>query len=733
MNPNEDLDTLAERVGIEGAYWDIFGNFHPTAKETKRALLVALGFESGSAEAIQAATLALEETSWRQGIDPVSVLPTGTRFSIPVHIPETLMSRTLRWELRLEDGCETKGECQPDSLHEEERRTVAGSSYSRRQLSLSASLPPGYHLLQVSLGENVWTCKLIATPSRAYVPPWMEEGERRWGIACQLYSLRTQGNWGMGDFSDLEELATHAAGLGATLVGINPIHALFPGLPEMASPYSPSSRLFNNPLYLDLTAVEEFPACEAACGLAGNDRFAERMQEARGATLVDYPAVATLKLEMLKLLFECFERLHPQCADPDSRRRDFEAFRAGGGKALRRYALFETLQQRFPRLPWPDWPEPYRDPERVEQSVFPREHARQIEFWVYVQWQVERQLAAVAHRTGAVLEDGLYRDMAVAPHPYGSDVWSDQALYLHTVRIGAPPDEFNPLGQNWDLPPMDPIRLRERAYAPFIDILRANMRHAGVLRIDHAIGLQHLFCVVGKNAGQAGSYLRYPFEDLLGILALESVRNQCLIVGEDLGTVPEGFRERLEERGILSYRVFHFERHSDGLFRRPGLYPERALTISGTHDMPSLRGYWLSRDLEHRKRLGLFSETETHEQVARARGEDKIRLLAALTDQNLLEGTTKIEDGADELAIRELILAVQQFIAGSPSCLMMVNLEDMMEEIEQINLPGTIDEHPNWRRKLGAFLDILAGEGFVKDLARGIQNERARPPVNLPG
>ena len=554
-------------------------------------------------------------------------------------------------------------------------------------------------------------------------------GERKWGWACGLYALRSNRNWGIGDFSDLADLAGLATGTpGASIVGTLPLHSLFLGRPEEASPYSPSSRLFVNPLYIDVTAIDGFATCEDAQALVGAPGFAGELAQSRNAPLVDYPRVSALKLAVLECLHACFEARHPKSAPADPERRAFDAFRDRGGEALHQYSLFEALQEHFPDRTWSTWPPAYRRPELPKVSAFGRDHARRVDFFAYLQWQADRQLGAAANRCAeAGMSVGLYRDLAVGSHADGADTWAESDLYVRGSSIGAPPDDFNPLGQDWGFPPIHPLRLREQAYAPIIRMLRANMAHAGALRIDHSMALRHLYWTGLGEKGGGGAYVRYPFEDLLGILALESARNRCLIVGEDLGTVPEGFRERMASEGVLSSRVLLFERHEDGLFRRPFAYPALALATSGTHDMPTIRGYWEGRDFRARSEFGMFPTPKSRNTAAADREVDKKLLLAALQDQGLIPADFAAEGGMGDAALRLLVEAIERYLARTPSHLMMVNLADVLMEGDQANIPGLVHEYPNWQRKAPLSLEALAGDPFFQSLASKVAIERGPP------
>jgi (1->4)-alpha-D-glucan 1-alpha-D-glucosylmutase len=539
----------------------------------------------------------------------------------------------------------------------------------------------------------------LAGADRCYQPAALCEGKRLWGLTVQLYSVRSRRNWGIGDFTDLRNLLEFTAAAGGDVVGVNPLHALFPDNPAHISPYSPSHRGFLNVLYIDIEAVPELAACTAAQRRLASADFQARLQALRAAEVVDHVGVAQAKFEILPLLFEQFRRL------TGTRAECFASWRAAQGDALESHARYEALQAHFRKSGawgWPAWPREYHDPAAPAVLAFARDHAAAVSYYAWLQWIADTQLAtAVTRAWQRGMAIGLYQDLAVGADPGGSEVWRWQGVFAAGASTGAPPDELNLLGQDWGLPPYVPHRLQAAAYAPFIAILRANMKHAGALRIDHVMGLMRLFWVPRDTPATEGAYVHYPFEELLGIVAKESLRYECLVIGEDLGTVPEGFRERLFDAGVLSYHPLIFERYPDGQFRLPADMPPQALVAASTHDLPTLAGFWRGIDLDVRTQLLLFPSEELRQRLIGERGWDRGRLLWALERENLLpEGVGKDPAALPDLPV-EVIAAIQAYLARSPAQLLVVQPEDLFSLTEQINVPGTLeDQHPNWQRKL---------------------------------
>jgi 4-alpha-glucanotransferase len=501
------------------------------------------------------------------------------------------------------------------------------------------------------------------------------DGRRYWALAVQLYAVRSRRNWGHGDFTDLLQLIDIAAYHGAAAIGLNPLHALFGG---QASPYYPSSRQFLHTLYIDVEAVPEFSG-GAACGLAA------KVEALRIAELIDYEQVARVKIVALRTAYASF-----RAAATPERRADFAAFRADHGDALARFASFQYLWDRFAPAPWRQWPQPWQNPTAADLAALRSEHVEDCEFHEFTQWLADRQLKTCRDRAlGCGLPIGLYLDLAVGVDPHGADAWSGQDVILTGFSIGAPADDFNPSGQNWGLAPFNPHALARDDFALMRNLLRASMRRAGALRLDHVLGLKRLFMIPDGSNATEGTYVAFPFEQLLRIVAEESRRFRCVIVGEDLGTVPDGFREALSRWGLWMYRVMLFERDAGGRLRPPESYPEEAVATCNTHDMPTLQSWKTADDLRLRRFIAVdSSETED----SRAQWLTAVR--AALAEYS---GQNQDID----------IAAIAQFLAKTPSRLVVVSLEDVLGMSHQINIPGTVEQYPNWRHRLAVPIEAL--------------------------
>ena len=702
----EALAQLAHAYRIDPFWYDIWGNRHEVSHETLRALLGAMHVPAANDGEVRRSLDAHHARIWTESVPAVLVMRVSELpLRVTLRLPAVLDAQTLHWRLDEERGQRHEGNCEPQRLEEIERTHIDGEMRVARRLVLDLHAAPGYHRFTLAAGDSILGETLLAlTPAGCYLPPAVRDGGRVFGPTAQLYTLRSRRNWGIGDFADLRTVVEQWAQYGAAVVGLNPLHALFPHAPERTSPYSPSSRLFLNILYLDPQQIEEFHESGAAQRLVASSAFQARLEALRRADLVDYPAVAATKMQVLELLYATFRAGHLESGSP--RAHEWQEFRAREGEQLRRHALFEALQEHFHRSDpavwgWQRWPQAYHDPAGAAVAQFCRDHLERVELYEWLQWQCDRQLHGAgmrAHELG--LGIGLYGDLAVSIDRGGAEAWANQDLYALAAGVGAPPDDYSPSGQNWGLPPAIPERLRTTRYAPFIATLRASMRHAGALRVDHVMGQMRLYWIPEGMPNAQGAYVHYPMHDLLGILALESVRNQCMVIGEDLGTVPDEMRHAMYEYGVLSYRLLVFERRHGGDFKAPGEYPPTALVAATTHDLPTLAGFWAGRDLQTRHELGLYPNDQTYHHQLLERAQDRARLLLALQHEGLLPADVSLDPAATPQLTPGLLRAVHGFLARTPCKVLMVQLEDALGVTDQVNVPGTTDQYPNWRRKL---------------------------------
>jgi glycogen operon protein len=670
------LARLAKAAGISTSWHEISGRRHDVSEDTLRSLLAAMGLPAGDDAAVRDALHVLST--------PRALPAALTCHGDAPRIPLALSSRPARLHLRLEGGGETAFDI-PPGAGEVARGTRPDGSVAPQRLVTLPALPEGRHILFDEAAPEA-PCHLAVVPRQAFLPPPLDEGGRRFGIAAQIYALRREGDGGIGDFTAVAELARLAQAEGAMLAGLSPPHALFPTDRGRASPYYPSDRRFLDPIFIDVAAlplVGDLPEVRAAL-----DRHAPAFSGLAARELIDHAAVWTAKRAVLDAAWRALPRRHKA-------RDALKDFREAGGQALERFCTWTVIAEQEGSSDARAWPEKLRHGGAPGVSGFQRKNADAIGFVAFQQMLADMQLAE-AGRAGA----GLYRDLAVGAAPDGAEPWSGDARFLPGFSVGAPPDPFAAEGQNWGLPPPDPRHYEATGFAAFARLVRANMRHARALRIDHVLGLRRLFLVPDGGRGADGAYLDYPFRDLLGQLALESHRAGCLVVGEDLGTVPEGTGEALQANQVLSYRVLWFERQGTA-FVPPDEWPARAAACVSTHDLPTLEGFWSGADLEERAGLGLLDDLPA---AMTSRLQDRAALRDLLAQEELpSEGTGPEGDLDDELAA-----AIHQLVSRTPSALMLVQAEDLAGERIAVNLPGTDRERPNWRRRLPRPVNRLA-------------------------
>jgi 4-alpha-glucanotransferase len=701
------VERLARLRGIGDAYHDYRGELKYFSIESKRGILRAMGCAVDDDAALRAAAQQIELSRSRQFL-PVLVTLRGPRALIDLNFSARQFGATLVWSVALEDGTRRAGSISSGDCREVWRGEVGGSWITRRQFEIPFNLPPGNHDLEIKMGANVSRCRVIAAPAQCFELEEMTAGRRLWGVAVQLYTMRSRENWGMGDFNDLRLLIRWAAARGAGFIGLNPLHALAPADPSRASPYSASSRHFLNVLYIAVPLVAEFEECRAAQERLGDPHLQQQLAALRAREHVDYVGVAQLKFDILDLMFRDFCERH--LIPGRVRGRQFRAFVATGGELLQTQALFDALDRHFQvtrgcSSGWLNWPAEYQDVHGAAAKRFAHEHAPQVEYFAYLQWLAHEQLSgaqALARELGMPI--GLYGDYAVGANPGGSETWVDRASYSLAAEIGAPPDPLALKGQGWGIPPQDPSAMLAERLQGFARLIRNNMRSYGALRLDHVMSLFRLWWVPAGLSPVDGAYVHYPLQQLLTVLALESARAGCLVVGEDLGVVPDEMRQAMPEFGLYHYKVLLFEKH-EGRFRRPDEYVPRALATVTTHDMPTLRSYWEGRDIELRRGLNLYPSVELEQEVVQERSRDREALLRALDEQGLRPGMI---DGPHAPFTAELAEALHLYLARSASRLVAIQIEDLLGMVDPVNVPGTHFEYPNWQRKLSQDIEEIA-------------------------
>ena len=698
--PRPELHALALRLGIARGYRDAFGRERETSDATRERLVRALGHEAGDEIAARSAREALEREEALRLVEPVLVWRDWEHAAPELVVRRRAVggAREYALELLLEDG----------GVLRSEGSIAPAPSEAPLLLSLPTRPPFGYHEIRLALdgpeGPRQASQRLVMAPRTVFQPEEALGSRRAFGLLANLYSLRTTSGFGHGHFGDLAALARFAGRAGAAVVGVNPLHAV-PNRGLAFAPYSPSSRLYRNVLYLDPEAVPELAGSEEARALVELPQLRRRRDALRAAARIDHESVLAAVLPLLRALHLAFRR---SASTGGARAEAYAAYRRREGEALDLFATWEVLAERLAAPgeafagEWWRWPEPYRDPRSPTVARIASAEALAIDFRRWLQFELDCQLAgaaSAAREAGCAL--GLYQDLALGAGRASADTWMAPASFGAGASIGAPPDAYAPEGQDWGLPPLHPQRLRSDGYRPWSRILRAAFTHAGAVRLDHAMSLVRLFWIPEGCPGSEGAYVAYRSDELLGVLALESRRQGAVVVAEDLGTLPPGLTELLADWGLLRSAVLRFERDADGSFRPAERVPGRALATLGTHDLPPLPGFLSGVDLALRRSAGALGSDEELAAARAERDAERAALEGRLRQDGLL-GDAPPDAG-------ELVRASHAFLARTPAVLVAASLDDLAGEEEPVNLPGVpIERHRSWSRRMQRALEELA-------------------------
>lgn len=689
---------LADRLGIIPEYLDQTGRqVRRTADFTREVLLSIMGFDAPTENAALGWLDELDHEERETIIAPVRVVERDDRTTnkVRVQLPSGVATADVDVTLEEETGHVWR-------VQQAVRRSA--------MLELPTRAAYGYHKItaRVRAPQGEWHAEqaLIIVPSSCVTPAMQLDGRKVMGVVANLYAVRRENDWGVGDLSTFTQLVEWAGARGAAFVGVNPLHALFNRGWDI-SPYSPVSRLFRNPIYIDVEQVPELPHSDRARALLQSPSVQQRLRELRAKKLVDYDAAIVLKERVLTELHRTFRERAASAGAP--RAHEYAYFSRLREPEITRFATWMAIAEDSGSPDWRDWPEPLRDPESAAVKAYRDSHAEQVDFHRWMQFEAHRQLGVVALRARALgMDVGVYQDLAIGTSLGGSDTWSYSDLFLSGASVGAPPDPYSATGQTWGLPPINPRSLRQQRYRYWIQLVRRAFEHAGALRIDHVMGLFRMFWIPDGGTGQDGAYVRFPSADLLGIVALESVRHNALVVGEDLGTVPKEVPPALEKWGILSSKVLYFERDARG-FKPAKRYSKLALATANTHDMPTLAGFWAERDIELRAHVGLLRTKDEVRKAKAERAADKKALLRLLR----LSPPRRFEESQFWL---RLVAAAHEFLCSTPSDLVGLSLDDLIGEVDPVNVPGVgPDKYPSWRRKTRMTTEEISWNFEVED------------------
>ncbi len=690
------LELLLQQYGIESEFIQFSGEVAHIPLVNRLHMLGTMGVTVESTEQVES-LLTTRALASAERMVPAVVNRDPGQTELEIIIAAEDAETASHWRVDSETGESREGTFFGRDLRVAQDFAIDGRHYLRYVLALPVMVP-GYYHFQLNVGEKSAVSVLVIAPHKTWQPPKLEEGKKIWGVSVQLYSVSTDRNWGIGDFADLSQLVDLAATQGADFILLNPLHALDLRYPDNASPYSPSDRRFLNPLYIAISLCADAESAPVKVAL-GDSEFQHQLAILRSTSLVDYSGVQAAKLKVLGLMYQSF--LAVQAARNGKRWQQFQAFIVPAKRSLHVFA-------------------------RHQATLFKSDDGviAQPGFHLYLQWLAHNQFAEChARAVSAGMCLGLIRDLAVGSSIDGCEVITNPELFCGMTRIGAPPDNFNPDGQNWGLPPLLPNQLVNTGFAHFIELLRSNMQSCGALRIDHVMALMRLWWCPQDGTNSSGAYVHYPVDIMFAILRLESQRNHCVIIGEDLGVVPPEIRSYLEQGNIYSNCVFYFEKYDSWNYRKPEHYKPQALAMIANHDVPPLAAWWNGSDLQLRRRLGLILTDEKLVDERQWRHAEKQQMLQWLAELGLLPHSW--QDRSDERPLDSALLAaLVSGCARSASKLLSLQLDDLAGMDMPVNIPGTSSEYSNWQRKIPMLLEQVFANPATIEMLQALHRER---------
>lgn len=733
-----NLENLAKLAGISSEYIDKIGLTHYTTDDVRKCFLTDMGYPCGTDSEIEASIKKLETSPWLNGLDAVSSFFTDeSDTAVTLRLLKTDLDNSASFDLEDENGKIIHGDIKLKDCKIVEYKIIDGNEYVLLRPVLFKKLNPGYYRLTVHVGEKNCRAMIIMALPKCYLAEGIaEEKFRVCGLAIQLYALRSQTNMGIGDFTDLKKIVKLTAENGGDVIGINPLGAMFPESRKDVSPYRSLSRQFLNYAYLDLTAVPEFQESEEIQKLQETEDYKNELKRLRSVDKVDYYNVFKFKLRLLKIMYKYFCYLHLEHpAGITERGKDFRDFIKSKGAKFRNICLFEALLERHSidgtYNDWRYWPYNYDKINSFHTREFANINKKELDFYAYCHWLADKQLAEVSQLCRELgMKVGLYMDSPIGAAASGVEVWENRDVFAENMGVGAPADPMRPRGQSWGFAPYHPLKLKEAYYEPFIKLIRENMIYAKALRIDHAMGLMRLFWVyfTSDNPVVQGAYVYYTMKDMVAILSIESHRHKCMVIGEDLGTVPPGFREYMFEHGLLSNKVFFRQKDKDGTYLAPENYQYLSLAQASTHDQATAYGYWLDEDIKTFKECGLYVNEEQFKNNLAIRASERALLIKAFSEHSTFYDERCLDDAKTKLDGKKvpdkLEYAVNKYVARTKSAIFLQRIEDIYGQVVMENVPGTTYEYPNWRHKLNIDVEDMAKDGRFKKMFDLIRLER---------
>ena len=734
-----NLKELAEISGVASEYTDKVGQVHYTTDAVRKCFLKDMGYHCETETEIDNSLKYLQEAVWRRGTDFVHAFFTDEpEMSVNLYIPRTDKNGTAVFEFEDEKKYIIRDEVILTELDIQESKIIDDVDYIKIEVPILKRLNEGYYNLSIYINNKKYKTMLIMALPKCYLEEGVaEEQFRVYGIAAQLYALRSKNNMGIGDFTDLKKLIKLVAANGGDVVGVNPLGAMFPESRADVSPYRALSRAYLNYVYVDLKAVPEYNESAIVQAMINSENIKSQVEYLRNLDKVYYYGVFKLKIQLLKAMFEYFKAVHiNKQKGITTRGQEFLNFVEAKGERFNNLCAFEALLEKYSGdgtyNDWRFWPYCYDDINSINTREFAEKNYDLLNFYAYCHWLADCQLKEAADLCKQLnMKIGLYLDSPIGASSSGVEVWENREVFAENMGIGAPADPMRPRGQSWGFAPYHPQKLRINGYAPFIHLIRENMQHAKALRIDHAMGLMRLFWIFFEqnNPVVQGAYVYYNMKELVAILSIESHRHKCMVIGEDLGTVPPGFREYMFEHGLLSNKVFFRQKNKDGSFLEPDKYQYLSLAQACTHDQATICGYWLDEDIETFNGCRLYVNEEQYQKNLETRKQERQLLIDAFEKQQTFYDAASKQDAINKLdgksLPKNLEYAVNKYVAKTNSAIYLQRIEDIYGQIVMENVPGTTFEYPNWRVKLGISLEDIERDGRLAEVFKIIAKERS--------
>ena len=715
------LRKLSEFYGITSSYIDKMGVKHYTNDDLRKVFLKAQGVKNFNEKSLDIEINNMENQPWLNGFEDTYTFFDNEKIRVAFYIPEKYLG--LRAEFTFIDENGTSGFTTKtlDKKYIVKTKKIYGKKYCKLMLSFRGKFEPDYYDMIARVGNSEYKSFLIIAPKSSYLPKVIKNKEKIIGLSVQLYAIKSKQNMGIGDFSDLKKFITLAHKYGCEFVGINPLGVMNPKSNKDVSPYRTISREYINYIYLDLTKVDDFKNSEKIQKYIKTKSYKDELEKLRNAKFIDYKSVFDFKLRLLKLMYEQFKN---EIKNNTVHAKYFKKFLNAEGEKLQNLCLFETILEKQNSY-WKNWINGLNDIGSDSVSKFKKLHKDRINFYAYTHWLCHLQLEDVKSLVKKLkMKIGLYLDIPVGAASDGTEVWENPKNFMDNIDIGTPPDTIRPKGQTWGLVPPDPVQMKKNHYADFINLLRQNMKYANAIRLDHSFSLMRLFCVSQKNGG---AYIDYDFKDMVAILCLESHKNKCLVIGEDLGNVPDGFPEMMKLHNIFSNKILFRQKDENGNFLDTGKYPYYALCQVSTHDQATSCGYWVAEDIEINNKCNLLPKKEYYIANLNERDEERKDFLRILKKtKSFYKNNEKsfIKNLHGESIPKNLEYSFNIYGMKTNCAIYLVKTVDIYGQVEMENVPGTVDEYPNWRVKLPILLDDIESDGRMKKFFKEMRKFR---------